>query len=204
MRWIINKKIYEPFQFVGSVAMNILNMTIMMLVIDMFFRVMIARSTDWYHSAVNQMTQSDNFFQDKIELIFYTLGAVVIVMGVFCSVILWLFRNQQSGKVGSQAGVFLACGYQEKKVMCYLAVDGIVDEFIGLMAAYGVFHIILGIMAGDEVFEAIYRITGSNSTISIWAMMLTGGLFAAVIICQAFVWVKKVESWGIAAFIRKQ
>lgn len=204
MRWIINKKIYEPFQFVGSVAINILNMTIMMLVLDMFFRVVKAKNTDWYHTAVNQMTESDNFFQDKVDLIFYTLGAVVIVLGIFCTIILWLFRKQQNGKAASQAGIFLACGYPKRKVQCYLAADGIADAVLALMAAYGAFHVILSVMIKNEVFQAIYRITGHDRLISIWAMLLTGVLFTAVIILQASAWVAKTDLEGIAVLIRKK
>lgn len=202
MRWVINKKRYAIFDFSVGVLLNILNMMIFSIVLDLFLRVSISRSSDWYLSAVNQMTDSDVFFRDKAELIFYTLGGLILVLGIFCIVVLWTFREQQIGKIESQTGIFRACGYSAGKVKRIVMADGCVDVLVAGGLTLGIFPVVIMRLCRNETLQAIYRITGDQMWIRMTAVVAAEILFLVATMMHAYIWVETRKKETIVCCIK--
>lgn len=204
MKWIINKKIYAPMEFLSGVCINFLNMTILMIVLDMFLRVIAAKNSKWYNTAQGVMSETDVYFVERADLIYYTLGIVILLLGVFCMSIICLFRKQQADKIENQMGIFRACGYQNNQIKNFIIADGFFDAVIALWIAFGMYQFAGSIISQNPVFEVMYCTTKERTDINLITMLLIGILFFGAISMQALLWVEARKNHDIASMIKEK
>jgi hypothetical protein len=201
MRWIINKKRFTPLDFIGGILMNTVNMTIFLIVLDLFLRVIWCNQSNWFEESMNLMSKSDSFFANKSDAIFLTLAVVIFLLCTFCMILQWLFLNQKKDRMYVQIGSFLACGYTGEKVMRYMMADGIIDVIISMMFAYGAWRCLLNQFVQNETIQAVYLITGNQIQLLAASLGTTALFFAGIVVVHAVNWKKRRKQGDIVRLL---
>lgn len=204
MNWIWNKKRYSSVLFLGGVCIQCLNLSILIFILDMFFRVCAAKNSSWYDVVTGETQESDRFFMEKSDMIFSTLAVVILLLFVFCGVVLWLFRRQQTEMGKRESGIFLVLGYSKQQVFWLLFADGILDTILALGIGSGIFSLAIRAVMHNEVFRSFYQVTADNRMTGILAGTVGVLFFVFVIAIQSFYWMNKAENKGICSMLKDQ
>lgn len=204
MKWIINRKKFQPGSFLGALLVMTAEMSLLNVCVLLFRIAATSRETDWYSSAIQLEVSTDVFASDRGNAIFVAMTVAVLAVVLFLIISSCMFKRFQLERMSSEISVFSALGYESGKIRDLLWKDAGMDIVITVPFAMYVSTRLLRVLEGKEEFQVMFssiRIDGFSMGIQYLFCILF--MYVLLGIYQDY-WIHKETKKGIGNMMEKE
>lgn len=192
-KWILNRKRLRPLLFVFNIIVYSVNLALIYVSIYMFLCIQTGIHTDWFARAMENASETNMFFSNQSEVIFKAMTITFLCVCIFASVVMLGYRYMQLQEEKKEVGIFLICGYHNKKMLPLLFAEVFCDivisiPFSRLIAVYMQYFI-----QSDAVFLQIQRERGYALADSIVVLLFSAFLSGGIMLIQTIIYVNRLK-----------
>lgn len=201
--YIKNKRNVEKVVSVLSICFWTLNFVFAELSINMFMKIISAKTSTWLDDAAKKEMTNDPFFISRTEMIMDSLGFVLAVIITFSSVTIILIRKMQLKNMLNQMGMYIVLGYNRRRVFDICMIEPIADMAIAFPVSLVISIVVWNRLSKLEMISSMLKLMDNSVSLDIANYIMCAGVMFLVTAIHTRLFIDRSMKKGIRYMLGK-